>query len=541
MISPEQLEPRRDDGIIARVWRAITNATPDMGPQPAERDTSETGRVDAAGQASYRSIYTLSARTRKAVYADADEMDQNAAEVSVALDTIADNVCASEDGEQTSFDVECEDAGALKVIQDTIDRAELHDKAYSLTRNTVKYGDSFSELVINGNLEITDLRQLPPITMYRNEDDSGNLVLGEPRFEQDRGGGLRCLNALGECAFEQHDSLSDHLTATFFPWQIVHTRLFHDGFSPYGQSLLRDTRVIWRKLKALEEGMIVGRLTRAYLKLIIYADGTGKSPQEKLKLLQELQKEIASTSQYVDQKREKPYSVLQDIYLTKDYVRGHDGKSMESLTKIDLIDPRNEGLQQIADIEYFHKQLLSTLRVPPAYMGFEADINAKATLSNEDVQYTRFVRRIQGVVSGTLKQCFDTALLLKGYDPDAVEYEITWPELSVEDEAASANSNWLQAQADDVYLSAGVVDKTWLQKHRFEMTDEEIAAVEPPAPEPVPSIPPALPREPVKAERVGEKLDAVAVALQRLAENGNGHKPEVHIHNVTAEAPVAPA
>ncbi len=74
-LDPSALEPQRDANLVTRIWRAITNQTPDMGPQPSERDTTESGIIDVDARSTQRSIYQLGARTRQAVYADADEMD----------------------------------------------------------------------------------------------------------------------------------------------------------------------------------------------------------------------------------------------------------------------------------------------------------------------------------------------------------------------------------------------------------------------------------------------------------------------------------
>ncbi len=486
--------------------------------------------VDTEGR--YAGIIPVSA-----VYADADEMDQSSPEFSVALHTIADNVCASEDGEQQSFTVECEDAGALAVLDEATERADLHRMMPSWTRRTVKYGDGFAEIVVNSDLELVGLKQLPSSTMNRNEDEFGNLRLGAPEYK-----GNANQNQRDQCAFDQTDLQQKNLVAAFYPWQIVHTRLFWDGVSPYGVSLARVGRNTWRKLNALENSMVIARLTRAYLKLIVYADRTGKSDAEAKAMMQAIQKALSQTNPSLDQKRNHEMSVLDNIFMTTGYVRpqGSD-EAKPNLTKIDLIDPKNEGLTALDDVAYMHRQYLSTLRVPPAFLGFEEDINAKATLSGEALQYARLLRSIQGIMGAGLAQFYDTALILKGYDPDQVDYEINWPTISSEDEQQMAVANYQQAQADDIYLQAGAIDKHWIQQHRFDMDDEEIEDIEEPEAEPAPlpivsKVQPE-PKEPVAAERrerVMPALEVLAAAQQRIldridAPEKNGHATQTDL------------
>ena len=537
-LNPSDIAPVRNPGLIQRVWRAVVAREPDLGPEPLQQSTTETGRVMALQDT--RLAYSKSLPGRLAVYSDADEMDNASAEFSRALHSIVNNVTASEDGEQESFDIQCEDATAKGILDDMVARTNLHDIVPSWTRRTVKYGDSFAEIVVNDAWEVASVKQLPSATMGRNEDQYGNLKMADPQFSAD--GVVQ--NDRESCAFDQFDPSGQRLVAAFSPWQIVHTRFLWDGVSKYGTSLANVARRDWRKLHALEEGMVVARLVRAYLKLVVYADGSGMAESQKQQMLKNLHDQISQTQQYADQKRGTAPSVSDNIYLTKDWVRGTDGSDHESLTKVDLIDPKNEGLSQIQDVMFFHRKYIANLWVPPAFYGFEDQVNAKATLTKEDVEYSRLLRGLQKLMTQALKQVCDTELILKGYDPATVDYDIVWPTISVEDEAASADANFKQAQSDDIYMGFGVIDRKWMQQHRFGMDEDEMAEIEePPPPEP-PVIPvPPIPKPAVAAERLTPHLEALAVSNQRILEavatNGNGHavhaevaakESGVHVH-----------
>ena len=120
------------------------------------------------------------------------------------------------------------------------------------------------------------------------------------------------------------------------------------------------------------------------------------------------------------------------------------------------------------------------LRVPAAYYSIEEDVNSKSTVSMQDVQFIRFLHRVQQHVGHGLRQIFDTALVLKNIDPDSVEYDITWPPLSTADEQAAADSFYREAQAWALLLGTNaqnqtpVIDREWVQQHGLELTEEEM-------------------------------------------------------------------
>jgi hypothetical protein len=466
------LMPRRNPGLIARIADAIFRSQPTTGPQPEDQETSGTGVVSEGLVSLYDRQFKFDV-TRRATYKDVEEIDQASEEASVALDTIANNVCTSEDGVQMSFQVMAKDSKAQAVFDKVIQTSKLHQKIQYIVRNLVKYGDFFGEVVVNAALEIVNIKPLPPITVFRNENLAGHLLVGEPRYDKKSG---KVQNGSEECAFEQKAESTGNLIATFWPWQILHIRLNHDGFSPYGRSHLRVARVTYKKLKAIEEGLIVGRLTREYQKLIFYVDTTGLSKKEASVALTEFQQNVVQRV-HVDGRRENPFSVMTDFFLTTGWIK--IGTQVQPRkTSIDIIDPKNVGIHDITDVEYLHRKFLAALRVPPAHMGFEKDVNAKATLTIQDVQYVRMLRNIQQLVGHGLEQVFDTALVLAGMDPEQVDYEIAWPALVATDQMNSAQAELWRAQKFQLYSTVmHVVDDMWIQQHEFNMTDEEIKEV----------------------------------------------------------------
>lgn len=470
-LDPDLIQPIRRNRLVDWIARRVVGYQPDKGPQPSQQDSTLTGTTAFSVQSIFDK-YFLTDVERLIIYKDVQEMDEQSEECSIALDTIADNVCSSEDGVQTSIEVVCEDSKANTIIQDMLARIDLHKKLYSIVRNSIKFGDGLNEIVVNGEGDIAAIKPLPANTIYRNEDRFGNLILGKPEYD-DAG---QCLNRKEDCAFSQVDVQTQRVIAAFYPWQIVHIRHNWDGMSPYGRSMMKVTRVIWRKLKAEEEALIIGRLTRAFMKLIHYVDTTGLSKTQKMVALTEY-RQAMTQRQDLDGRREQQFYVLSDLYISSAMMK-MGNQVVPSTSKVDILDPKNEGLQVISDMEYFQKKMISTVRVPPAHMGYEKDINAKATLTLQDVQYVRFLRRIQQNHSHAIEQIIDTQLTLKGIDPKTVDYDVKWPRLSATDEAIASLAEMQRATGDQVYMQEGIISRQFVRRSRFGLDEQQDADME---------------------------------------------------------------
>jgi hypothetical protein len=57
--------------------------------------------------------------------------------------------------------------------------------------------------------------------------------------------------------------------------------------------------------------------------------------------------------------------------------------------------PGAQNLSEIADIEYIQKKLLTALRIPKAFLGFEEVVGDGKNLSLLDIRFSRTINRIQ--------------------------------------------------------------------------------------------------------------------------------------------------
>jgi len=158
-------------------------------------------------------------------------------------------------------------------------------------------------------------------------------------------------------------------------------------------------------------------------------------------------------------------NITEDFFLP---VRGGDsGTSIESLPGLTY--------EATEDIEYLKNKLLSSLRIPKAFLGYEEQVGSKATLAAEDVRFARTIERIQRITLSELTKIAIVHLYAQGYqDADLVNFELdlTNPSTIYEHEKIELWGNKTTLARD--MLGDGLVSSEWIYKNIFEFTDEQI-------------------------------------------------------------------
>jgi hypothetical protein len=386
-------------------------------------------------------------RKRLDAYADAAQMDATNEDVATALDILADNATNPEQHGESKFTIVYpEGEGVSDEIKQQIDalikRTRLQEKIYSYTRETLLYGDLFNEYVINSEWLITRLMYLPPDTMIRNEDDKGRLLPGASDESS---------------AFTQIDPENNQPVAQFYWWQVEHTRWGRKGNDKYGRSLLYTARTSWRKLRAMEEAIVINWLTRAFSRLLFIVDVTNQGPAEARKTIADFQKTLSTQKITSGVQGSDNLTVVKDIFIGRSYTE-MGGKVQPGQNDVKVLDTSSTGFWNLAAVEYFQQKILTALRVPKAHLGLEKDINAKATLSLQDKRFARTIRRIQDVMGELVRHTIEFQLRLLGIDPEEVPFEIQWPTPEWMDELDTATALYNIAQAAERLIPLGVID-----------------------------------------------------------------------------------
>jgi hypothetical protein len=259
-------------------------------------------------------------------------------------------------------------------------------------------------------------------------------------------------------------------------WQVTHMRvLANDAFLPYGTSVLESARRIWRQLILVEDAMLVYRVVRSPERRVFYVDVGNVPPEDIPNYMEQVQSTLKKSS-VVDKDsgrvdlRYNPLSVDEDYYLP---VRGG-----ESGTKIDTL-AGGSNATAIEDVEYIQKKLFAALKIPKAYLGYDEGLGAKATLSQEDIRFSRTIARIQRTIVSELNKVAIIHLFCNGFEgEDLLDFVL---QLSNPSTVAQQQKLELYRSRFEIAGSAaqveGLVDRAWIRKNIFNMTNEEIKLI----------------------------------------------------------------
>ena len=386
---------------------------------------------------------------RMSRYSDFSEMESTP-EISAALDIYAEE-CVSPDAKGQALHIYSEN----RKIQEILDQLfyETLNVEFNLgmwVRNLVKYGDFFLFNDVSPEYGIMNVFPISISEIEREEgfDPSDPMAL---RFRW----------------ITQGNKILEN-------WQISHFRLLgNDAFLPYGSSVLEAARRIWRQMILIEDAMLVYRVIRAPERRVFYID-VGNVPPEEVSNYLEQAKTSLKRSQIVDKTtgkvdlRYNPLSVDEDYFLP---VRGG-----ESGTRIDTL-AGGQNAAAIEDVEYIQKKLFAALKIPKAYLGYDEEIGAKATLAQEDIRFSRNISRIQKTIVAELNKLAMIHLYAHGYEgDDLVDFEL---KLSNPSSIAQQQKLELIRTRFEIAGSApeGLVSRSYIRKSILELSDDQIAGM----------------------------------------------------------------
>jgi hypothetical protein len=141
--------------------------------------------------------------------------------------------------------------------------------------------------------------------------------------------------------------------------------------------------------------------------------------------------------------------------------------------------PGGTNLGEIADIEYIQKKLLTALRVPKAFLGFEEPVGEGKNLSLIDIRFARTINRIQKSMIAELNKIAIIHLFLLGFEDELNNFTLGLTNPSSQAELLKVDV-WKEKFA--VYKEATTAGQegimptsiTWAKKHILGFSDEEI-------------------------------------------------------------------
>lgn len=390
--------------------------------------------------------------SRLARYSDYAEMESSSI-IASALDIYSDEICTKDEhGEMIK--IFSHDQKIRKILDSFFYQVlNIDFNLWTWARNFLKYGDQFLLVDHHPNHGILQILPMPVNEVEREE------------------------------GFDQNDPLAYRYrwttqgNRTLDPWQVIHFRNGgNDSFMPYGCSVIEPVRRTWRQVVLLEDAVMTYRIVRSPERRVFYIDVGGIDPNDVPVFIEKVKGQLkrnqtvdASTGQL--DKRYNPMSILDDYYIP---VRG----DMTS-TRIEPL-PGGQYVGDIDDLNYHRDKLFAGLKIPKSYLGYEGEVNARSTLSQEDINFARTIARLQNIVVAELNKMAIIQLWSAGYrGEELMNFDLSMASPSIITEIQRLELWRTRFEVASVAASLeGGFDRKFAYKKLFKLSDEEIEEIE---------------------------------------------------------------
>ncbi len=172
-----------------------------------------------------------------------------------------------------------------------------------------------------------------------------------------------------------------------------------------------------------EDSVLMYRMRRAPDRNLVLVDVGNMEEHEAVQYLNAWRKKFRKF-EFIDpaspnyKKQYNPLTPLEDIFLA---MRRDNQTRIESLS-----GAGNMG--ELYDLDHFRDKFFGSAKVPKAYFGFEGEINAKATLMQQDVRFARTLKRVQQSLMYGLRQLLEIHYTLLASTADDHTYDFSTPD-----------------------------------------------------------------------------------------------------------------
>ena len=386
-------------------------------------------------------------QVRREVFRDYDAMDNDPILAS-ALDIYADESTLKNEFGDTLM-IHSDNQKVQDLLNNLFyDILNVEFNLWPWVRNMCKYGDFFLGLEIAEGKGIVNVT---PHSVYNTErlerTDPSNPNSVKFKITEDPNGK------------EQYEN-----------FEVAHFRLLADtNWLPYGKSMIENGRRLWKQLSLMEDAMLIHRIMRAPEKRVFKIDIGNIPPTEVDNYMQRIMNKMKKVP-FVDRNtgdynlKYNMQNLTEDFYLP---VRGGDsGTSIDNLAGLEYAT--------IDDIDYLKNKLFAALKIPRAYLGYEENVNGKATLAAEDVRFARTIERIQRTVISELSKIAIVHLYSQGItDSEMTNFslELVNPSTIYEQEKVNLWSEKIRLAQDIQGLN--MLSKDWVYENIFKLSGGE--------------------------------------------------------------------
>ena len=398
--------------------------------------------------------------TRLASFYDYESMEYTP-EISAALDIYGEeSTTVDENGYM--LQIYSESKRIKSILADLFNNVmDINTNLPMWVRNTCKYGDNFVYLKLDSDKGIVGCMQLPNIEVERLERGMPAQAAKQNIEEPIENKGLRFKWKAKDMEFNS--------------WEIAHFRLLGDDRKlPYGTSMLEKARRIWKQLLLSEDAMLIYRTSRAPERRVFKVFVGNMDDKDVEAYVQRVANKF-KRDQVVDSKTGNVDLRFNQMAVDQDYFI--PVRDPAQANPIDTL-PGATNLSEIADIEYIQKKLLTALRVPKAFLGFEEIVGDGKNLSLMDIRFARTINRIQKSMIAEMNKIAIIHLFLLGFEDELSNFTLGLTNPSSQADLLKVDlwKEKILLYKDAVTAIEGIapVSVSWAKKHVLGFSDEEI-------------------------------------------------------------------
>jgi hypothetical protein len=475
-----------DTGLFSRLKRLFSTDVVIRNVGGNELQVIDTDKIQTSGEfatnslmSRYQGIYSNPAATsllgaqfnlnyqylRTYLYSDYDTMDTDAI-IASALDIIADE-CSLKNEQGEVLQIKSSDENIQKILYNLFyDVLNIEFNLWSWTRQMCKYGDFFLKLEISEKFGVYNVIPYSAYHIERKENfDPENPAKVVFNYSPDGfyGGG-----SSGYYRTPNADSTGN--TITFDNYEVAHFRLLSDvNFLPYGRSYIEPARRLYKQYVLMEDAMLIHRIARAPEKRVFFINVGSIPPNEVENFMQKTINTLKRTPLQDHKTGEynlkyNMQNLMEDFYIP---VRGND-----QATKIET----TKGLEYAAieDVTYLRDKLFAALKVPKAFMGYDENLQGKATLAAEDIRFGRTIDRIQRILLSELYKIAIVHLYAQGYENEQMtnfELRLTTPSIIYDQERIALMKEKVDLAAQ--IMENKLLPTDWIYDNIFHFSEDE--------------------------------------------------------------------
>jgi intein/homing endonuclease len=385
----------------------------------------------------------------------------NTPEISAALDIYGEE-STTVDQNGNMLQIYSESKRIKAILADLFNNVlDINTNLPMWTRNTCKYGDNFVYLKLDPEKGVVGCMQLPNIEIERLERGMPAQASRQNVEEPAENKGLRFKWKAKDMEFNS--------------WEIAHFRLLGDDRKlPYGTSMLEKARRIWKQLLLSEDAMLIYRTSRAPERRVFKVFVGNMDDKDVEPYVQRVANKF-KRSQVVDSQTGNVDMRFNQMAVDQDYfIPVRDPAATNPIETL----AGGQNLGEIADIEYIQKKLLTALRVPKAFLGFEEPVGDGKNLSLIDIRFARTINRIQKSMVAELNKIAIIHLFLLGFEDELSNFTLGLTNPSSQADLLKIDiwTSKIDLYTKCVTAVEGIAPTSvsWAKKHILGFSDEEI-------------------------------------------------------------------